>query len=276
MPSPFPGMDPYLEGEEWSDFHATFNTVIREVLLPRVRPRYTVKVDRRVFTDVTDGDGGPVQRAQRVPDDLVLRNQEVGGAPLGPVAGGAAALATLSVPLAEPVPAVLPARPGVERRETFVEVRSLPGREVVAVIETLSPANKRPGTGREAYLRKREEVLDGAAHLVEIDLLRGGERPPVGGTLPASAFRVLVSCAADRPRCGVFPFGLADPLPTVPVPLKPEDGIVPLELQRVMGLVYDRAFYGDTLDYTTGPAPPFTPAEAAFARTLPGVLGNGD
>lgn len=30
MSSPFPGMDPYIESQEWEDFHSTFNTVVRE------------------------------------------------------------------------------------------------------------------------------------------------------------------------------------------------------------------------------------------------------
>lgn len=34
MPSPFPGMDPFVELQESSDFHATYMTVIRELLAP--------------------------------------------------------------------------------------------------------------------------------------------------------------------------------------------------------------------------------------------------
>ena len=34
MASPFPGMDPFLELQEWEDFHTTFNTVLRECLSP--------------------------------------------------------------------------------------------------------------------------------------------------------------------------------------------------------------------------------------------------
>ena len=49
MPSPFPGMDPFLEGPEWEDFHSTFNTVMREFLAPGVAPRYVVRVERRVY-----------------------------------------------------------------------------------------------------------------------------------------------------------------------------------------------------------------------------------
>ena len=51
MPSPFPGMDPFLEGPEWEDFHATFNTVLRELLSPTIEPDYVVRVERRVYVE---------------------------------------------------------------------------------------------------------------------------------------------------------------------------------------------------------------------------------
>ncbi len=49
MPSPFPGMDPFIEGQRWRDFHTTFITVIREMLTPRVRPRSVVEVEEYVY-----------------------------------------------------------------------------------------------------------------------------------------------------------------------------------------------------------------------------------
>ena len=42
MPSPFPGMDPYLEGALWTTFHFAFGAVIVRQLAPRLRPRYLV------------------------------------------------------------------------------------------------------------------------------------------------------------------------------------------------------------------------------------------
>ena len=42
MPSPFPGMDPYLEGELWQEFHETLAGAIREQLLKVLPPRYVV------------------------------------------------------------------------------------------------------------------------------------------------------------------------------------------------------------------------------------------
>jgi hypothetical protein len=50
---------------------------------------------------------------------------------------------------------------------------------VVTAIEILSPKNKRAGEGYNQYLNKRNQVLHSQSHLVEIDLLRGGEPPPM-------------------------------------------------------------------------------------------------
>ena len=65
--------------------------------------------------------------------------------------------------------------------------------EVVTIVEVLSPANKRAGRGRDAYLQKRERVLGSSTHLVEIDLLRTGEPMPMAGALRDLDYRIVVS-----------------------------------------------------------------------------------
>lgn len=44
MPSPFPGMDPYLEGYLWPDVHNALASKIRQLLTPLLRPRYTARL----------------------------------------------------------------------------------------------------------------------------------------------------------------------------------------------------------------------------------------
>lgn len=52
MPSPFPGMDPYLEGSNiWEDFDANLATEIQTQLAPQLRPRYFVALTPRVTYD---------------------------------------------------------------------------------------------------------------------------------------------------------------------------------------------------------------------------------
>ena len=54
MSSPFPGMDPFIEGQKWEDFHASFITAIRDALVPAVRPKYIVDVERRIYLERID------------------------------------------------------------------------------------------------------------------------------------------------------------------------------------------------------------------------------
>src|SRR5579863_10179400 len=50
MPSPFPGMNPYLEQEEvWHDFHERLCPAVAELLTAQVRPSYIVKIDEHIY-----------------------------------------------------------------------------------------------------------------------------------------------------------------------------------------------------------------------------------
>jgi hypothetical protein len=221
MPSPLPGMDPFLEGEEWEDFHARFNPALADFLSARVDPGYLVRVERRVYVEHVDRD----EAQWRVADVGVLRS-ETDDSP-GP-GEGASAVATLA-----PVPGVLPMPE--ERRETYLVIREQQSREVITVIETLSPANKRPGgDGRREYLRKREEVLRSDTHLVELDLLRGGQRLPMLRPLPAGDYYAIVSRGYRRPRADIYAWTLRHPLPVIPAPLAV--GLTQEEVAQSLGI----------------------------------------
>jgi hypothetical protein len=243
MPSPFPGMDPFIESEEWYDFHPTFNGVLRELLAPIVHPAYVVRVERRIYID-----HGAVDGAERIvePDVVIERASPVFASP-------SAATSLLPAIYEIPVP--------VERRESFLTIRHVESHAVVCVIETLSPSNKRPGSdGRRAYMAKREEVLQSEVHLVELDLLRSPRRLPIIGDPPGDYY-ALISRSYLRPKVEVYSWNLLDPLPEINVPLLREDGVVSLNLRRAVDMVYDRAIYGRTLDYHREPAIPLSPEQ---------------
>lgn len=44
MTSPFPGMDPFLEGYLWPDVHNRLANVIAEVLAPQISPKYVARI----------------------------------------------------------------------------------------------------------------------------------------------------------------------------------------------------------------------------------------
>lgn len=256
MPSPFPGMDPFVELQEWEDFHNRFNMAVADTLQPVIRPRYVVRVERRIYVDHPDN--GEDAATVRIPD-VVLAGTE-GKAPnptshAGEIAGPEPVICTLPMP--------------EERRESYLVIRDRESMEVVTVIETLSPANKRrQGDGRREYLRKREEVLCSTAHLVEFDLLRGGERLPMQGAVPAGDYYAIVSRGNMRPQAGVLAWSLRDPMPPVPIPLLPGDDDVMLSLQETFTAVYDRAAYELSLDYDSELQPPLPGADARWMRDL--------
>lgn len=252
MPSPFPGMDPYLEGSLWISVHTQLCAEIARQLAPQLRPKYLALTSERFVTESLE----PVAVTTSLyPDVAVSRTSRVAD-------GGGTAV------LEPPVRAmaVLPERvPHVT-----VEIRDTAGRQLVTAIEVLSPTNKR-GEGYAEYLARRARLLYGGVHLVEIDLLRRGERVPTEGPLPAASYFVFVSRAEARPEMEVWPVSLAASLPTVPVPLLPEDGSVALDLQLAFGNVYDLLGYDLAVNYAASPEVPFNGAEreAALAAQLP-------
>jgi hypothetical protein len=158
-------------------------------------------------------------------------------------------------------------------RENFIEIyKSDPEIRLVTCIEVLSPSNKRRGSeGWEQYLRKRNALLLGSASLVEIDLLRGGQRLPMVEPWPASAYYFLVGRQSRVPDCRVWPVHCHQVSPEIPVPLASPDPDVPLALGPLIDAVYVRSRYARRIDYTKPLRPPLTPEQAAC---LQGTLGG--
>src|SRR5262249_8635043 len=129
--------------------------------------------------------------------------------------------------------------------------------------------NKRAGSdGQREYLEKRTNVLLSATHLVELDLLRGGERLPTLKPLPPGEYFAFVCRAEQRPMADVYPWSLRQPLPTIPIPLTGSDPDVMLDLQTVFTTGYDRGGYDYALDYQALVEPPLGEADAAWVREV--------
>jgi hypothetical protein len=135
-----------------------------------------------------------------------------------------------------------------------VEVLETGTLQLVTAIEILSPVNKQPGHEAHGdYLRKRRELLRSAAHLIEIDLLRAGRRPPLDRPVPLAPYYVVLSRVNRRPLADVWPIQLCEKLPTVPVTLLEPDPVAPLDLGAIVAAVYERGGYGDLVDYSAPP-----------------------
>jgi Protein of unknown function (DUF4058) len=263
MPSPFPGMDPFIEGQEWEDFHHGIITALQEALVPQVRPRYVVRVEKRVYLEHT-----PQEQAEFVRSDVLVLGHEQRQLLLSSGGGTATALADAPIEITLPMPE--------ERREAFLSILTRDKMEVVTLIEVLTPSHKRPGSdGRKEYLEKREAVLRSSTHLVEIDLLRAGARLPTIEALPTADYFAFVSRKPRRPKAELHRWTLRDRLPTIGIPLLRDDPDVPLGLQVAFEAAYDRAGYDYSLDYRRPVEPPLTDADAAWAReVLAAVRGS--
>jgi hypothetical protein len=156
----------------------------------------------------------------------------------------------------------------------FLEIRDRDTRELVTVIELLSPTNKSRDPDRQQYVGKRRAILAHSPHLVEIDLLRGGERMPVEG-MPDCDYVVMVSRSYERPRVELWPVALRNPLQTMPIPLRLGHGDATIDLQKRLHEQYDAAGYEDDI-YGARLQPPVTAAEVQWAEKLVGEAIHGD
>jgi hypothetical protein len=151
-------------------------------------------------------------------------------------------------------------------RESFIEIRDRITRDLVTVIELLSPTNKSPSSDREQYSGKRKIILAGNPHLVEIDLLRGGDRMPVDG-LQSCDYVVMVSRSYERPRVELWPLALRERLPKIPIPLRRDELDATIDLQQLLHEQFDAAGYQDYI-YRGSPHPALTGADANWAERL--------
>jgi len=244
-------MDPYIEHPEvWSDFHGGLADQIRADLNRVIQPRYVARMTPRVTYEVVE-----IEESRSVRPDVGVWQ------PRPALAAGGGDVALIA---AAPVESLIAME--VPLRLFTVEVREAGILRLVAAIEILSPVNKQPGhEACDEYLRKRRELLRSGAHLIEIDLLRGGRHPPLERPVPLAPYYVTLSRAQRRPYVEVWPIQLCDRLPTVPVPLLDPDPDAPLDLAAVVAAVYERGAYARLIDYRQPPPlPPVSETEAAW------------
>ncbi|HFQ93515.1 MAG TPA: DUF4058 family protein [Anaerolineae bacterium] len=249
MPSPFPGMDPYLEDRTlWPDLHQRLITYFSEVLQPQLRPKYIARIGERMRL-------ATVSRSY-VPDALLVHTMREPA----PTLAMAEPLVADEPQLVEPLDEAV--------REPYIEIIARDSGDLVTLIELLSPANK-VGDGRDQYLQKQTDLLATEVNLVEIDLLGYGKPTVlarnVAITDPAD-WRYLADISRARPRTEleIYAIPLPKPLPKCRIPLLREDPDAVLDLQAVFNRSYDIGGYDLLIDYTQPPSVPLTDAEAAW------------
>jgi hypothetical protein len=252
-------MDPYLEDPAfWPDFHGRFITYWSDALNAVLPELYEARINERV--ELIDSEQ---ERAIVVAPDVTLSRGE-------PWSGSGSGAATST--LVEPV--MIPLVYLEESRETFLEIRRRSDRTVVTVLELLSPANK-SGGDRGSYLAKRELLLRQDVNLVELDLLRAGQRIPLLRKPPPGDYYYFVSRANRRPLCDVYAWTVRHALPIVPVPLRSPDPDVMLHLGDVFGTAFERGRYVGSMNYAEPPEGTFTDTSPEWIRERIGTARPG-
>lgn len=248
----FPGMDPYLDDPAfWRDFHSTFIHCWREAIADVLPESYEARLDETIHL---------VQMSEEVvkliyPDVSISRGRKRSRKSSRTSRKAAAAVL-------EPV--IIPHELVEEVRQLRIEILHRPERTVVAIVEMLSPFNK-VGEGFADFCAKRQAILRQKVHLVELDLLLGGQRLPLAQPLPEGDYYVLISRCDQRPACEVYAWSLRDPMPTLPMPLKSPDADVFVDLQAVFRQTYQRGRYGRSLRYDRAPLAPLKNEDRIWA-----------
>lgn len=268
MPSPFPGIDPYLEyAAFWSSFHTRFMVAMADAVAsqlrfalnaPQLGTQYYVEVESRTYQADDQAD----EILIGIPDTIVFAERGETNS-VSAVEQQTSSVATQ----VQPQKVSLPMQ--IELYQRYLEVREMGTDEVITIVELLSPTNKRAKDGRADYEKKRRLILASQTHLVEIDLLRGAKPMAMHGMQTDATYRILVSRSEQRPIADLYAVMLDQPLPDIPIPLKPGEPEPVLALQAVFDQLYDRARYATRIDYRQPLPPPKLPeAQQAWLNTV--------
>jgi hypothetical protein len=235
MSSPFPGMDPYLEGALWPDVHHSLAYAIRRHLVTKLPEQYIARIEVAVLLDEQPENEIGIM----YPDVEVLRKNKV-----QEPAGVYTTPATFQLDELKPV----------EVRTSSVHIRDAQNQQLITAIEILSPVNKR-GKGAHQYQLKRQTLKESGVHLLEIDLLRRGHRAVSPAQLPKCDYLISL-LRAHAKNTDLWVLQLRDKLPILPIPLKSPDEDIALPLGQIFNEIYTESRYGRSVDYNTAPPPP--------------------
>jgi hypothetical protein len=258
-------MDPFLEKNPiFEELHTQVLAAAQAQLQPQLRPRYVARLERHLSEGGVWGmDPGVISLAGKEPDITVAANL--------PALPERESLASLAAPTASATQDLDPDELQLRRQRRIVIYVQTRPRLAVASVELLSPSNKEAGSTAQArYLEKRASALHGGLHWIEIDLLRGGQRPPLRVQLPRPC-DYLAYVAQATPTGWqhlAYGWGLREPFPPLPIPLLGTDQ-ARLDLGACFRDAYDRIAADDEADYAAPPPPPpLSEADRAWVDAL--------
>jgi hypothetical protein len=251
MPSPFPGMDPWLEDPDiFPDLHDSLIFLMKEAL--NALPGYIAISNRLIWTE---------EDQRRILDVSLLNGSSADGYREYETLPGLVALAV------EPHPEL--------HEEKYLEIKTDRGDRLVTAIEVLSPSNKvAGGDGHKAYLAKQQEFRSKDINLVEIDLLRAGKHTTA---IPLERletikgpfdYHIAVTIITDVVRQYATTLTIQDRLPAIGIPLDQPHPPAVIDLQQLLNKIYDSGRYKQLAKYQSQPKPPLTKDAQQWASTI--------
>ena len=273
MPSPYPGMDPYLERpRSWPDVHNSLAADIRRQLNQTLPDGFFAESELREDIGLSLRDpgedilGGPSPDVSRTSKKTEPDVGVVGDPTQPQTEGGVATLAPPETRVAEsPYEIIDP----IELASVHVYAVDSPD-DLLTAIEIVSPSNKRPGSDRDRHRAKIAAFFAAGIGVVELDLLRTGERTlPVCSGDPYAVW-ASVPLPEGRRELRAYCCRLTQPLPVVAVPLGAGRAPHTLDVQAAFTAMYDGGKYGrGAIDYTQPPVPPLDEPLAPDQPALP-------
>jgi len=256
MKSPFPGMDPYLE-THWGDVHTTLMVYARNQLNAELPDNLQARVEEGLAVTADDEASRTIY-----PDVSVVEDADA--------SKGNADAATAVAAVAEPYVVTLEDEPQTLRHLEIVDASD--GGRVITVIEILSPANKVGSTGQLKYIRKQRQYIDAGVNLVEVDLVRAGnfvlaipeDRLPSACRTP---YLICIRRATRKEQAELYPVALRQPLPNIPIPLRPTDKDVVLRLQPLLDDCYRDGRY-HRINYRVDPVPRLGESDSRWTESI--------
>jgi len=208
----------------------------------------------------------PASELYVIPDARIVESRVRTPDPQSAAGRGGAAVAEAVIATPIDVTGLLPN----QARERFLEIRDTANREVVTIIEIVSPSNKTPGSaGRRSFQQKRHEVGGSDTSWLEIDLLRDGTPTWSAPSVPRSAYRAYADRTMSEGRRQLaWPILLRERLPVLSVPFRADEKDAALDVQAALDGAYDAAGYDLDVDYARPPVPPLDAEGSAWVDSL--------
>ena len=229
--SPFPGMDPFLE-LRWPEVHARLIVYATNQINSHLPDDLQANIEENLAVYAEDCSDRNIRLDVNISEDPFRATSPA---------------ATSAAVLAEPIVVRRPRSPS-----RHVEITTRDGRLITA-IEFISPWNKVGNQAREQYSRKQLDYLDAGVNLVEIDIVRQGSYVLAAclDEVPESRRTPYMICVYRDTKPDQFELyraPLQEPLPNIPIPLRPGERDIVLELQPLIDECYRDGRY-HRIDY---------------------------